>query len=196
MADQDIIQSLEQIKLRVQEELGAVREYRALLNVQKAIEEVSGIDEVTGPLEQIVDQLKLRMKDMREYQALGAVEKSIGKVSEVLDLLDTAARKRAPASPPAAGPKDAFAGVKFAPGLVGKPESGKPPIAAAVQPVPAAAPPAPLAVAPEFAPAAPPQMAAAPQPAPASPPKPPALDDIEADIANVLRVGDRLRLKN
>lgn len=195
MAGQDIIQSLEQIKLQVQEELRAVREYRALLNVRKAIEELSGLDDVTGPLEQVASQLQLRMKDMREYQALGSVEKSIGDVSQVLELLQDAAKKRAPAAPPApaSAPRDALAGVKFAPGLVGKPETGKPAVGVTVRP--AAAPPAPPAGAPEFAPATP-EAAVAAEPAPANTPVPPGLDNIEADIANVLRVGDRLRLKN
>jgi hypothetical protein len=176
MAGHDVIQSLEQIKLQVQEELRTVREYRALLNIRKAIAELSGIEEMTGPLEQVASALQLRMKDISEYRALETVEKSIGDMSEVLELLQAAARKRN------AAPKDVLAGVKFAPGLVGKAE-----VKPAVQPAAAIAQPATAAaIENPDAPAA---------QAPAQPPRTPA-DAIEADIANVLRVGERLRLKN
>jgi hypothetical protein len=181
MASQDIIQSLEHIKLQVQEELRAVREYRALLNIRNAIADLTGIDEMTAPLDQVANQLQVRLKEIREYQSLEAVEKSIADVSEVLDLLQAAASKRSP--------KDTMAGVKSAPGLAGRPGArvaGQP---VAPDPQRTAAPdavePASAAAAPEFAPAS----------TPAHPPRTPA-DDIEADIANVLRVGERLRLKS
>jgi hypothetical protein len=186
MAGPDIIQSLENIKLQVQEELRAVREYRALLNIRNAIADLTGIEEMTGPLDQVASQLQVRLKEIREYQSLEAVEKSIADVSGVLELLQAAARKRG------TSPKDTMAGVKFAPGLVGRP---------------AKIPGQPTAVSPDTQPAvgfdavepeasetaAPPEPAQTTAPAPAS--RGP-VDDIEADIANVLRVGERLRLKN
>jgi hypothetical protein len=184
MAGQDVIHSLEHIKLQVQEELRAVREYRALLNIRNAIADLSGIDEMTGPLDQVANQLLVRLKEIREYQSLEAVEKSIGDVSEVLELLQAAARKR--------GPKDAMAGVKPAPGLMGRPGSrvAGQPSAGSPDPQPAVSLDA-VERAQSEASDAPPMPAQTAAPTRASP-----VDDIEADIANVLRVGDRLRLKS
>ena len=97
MRDIGVIQSLEQIRDRVKEQLLSVKEYRAFLAVQKAIDEISEVREIVTSLETVRDQVQDRLNGVREYRALLAVEKSIADISEVLGILEEAAP--APAVP-------------------------------------------------------------------------------------------------
>lgn len=91
MRDIGVIQSLEQIRDRVKEQLLSVKEYRAFLAVQKAIDEISEVREIVTSLETVRDQVQDRLNGVREYRALLAVEKSIADISDVLGILEEAA---------------------------------------------------------------------------------------------------------
>ncbi|MBZ0146891.1 MAG: hypothetical protein K8F62_05020, partial [Pseudorhodoplanes sp.] len=70
MRDIGVIQSLEQIRDRVKEQLLSVKEYRAFLAVQKAIDEISEVREIVTSLETVRDQVQDRLNGVREYRAL------------------------------------------------------------------------------------------------------------------------------
>lgn len=91
MRDIEVIQSLEQIKDRVKNQLLGVKEYRAFLAIQKAIDEISEIGAIVTSLEASRDQVQDRLNGVREYRALLAVEKSIADISDVLGILEDTA---------------------------------------------------------------------------------------------------------
>jgi hypothetical protein len=82
-----VIQSLEGVRARVVEQLTNVPEFRALLAVETAIEEVANIPDLMACLESAKTKIIDRLTKVREYQALLAVEKSITEISEVLGVL-------------------------------------------------------------------------------------------------------------
>ena len=69
------------------EQLTNVPEFRALLAVETAIEEVSNIPDLMACLDSAKTKIIDRLMKVREYQALLAVEKSITEISEVLGVL-------------------------------------------------------------------------------------------------------------
>jgi hypothetical protein len=93
----EIIRSLEKIQDQVKRELQDVKTYRAFIALDKAIEEISDIEEIARSLTGIRGQVIDRLNDVREYRALLAVEKSVLDISEVLSVLEDASRKRAEA---------------------------------------------------------------------------------------------------
>jgi hypothetical protein len=94
----EIIRSLEKIQDQVKQELLDVKTYRAFVALDKAIEEISEIEEIARSLTGIRGQVVDRLNDVREYRALLAVEKSVLDISEVLKVLEDASKKRAEAT--------------------------------------------------------------------------------------------------
>src|SRR5947209_7779413 len=90
----EIIRELEKIQDQVKQELQNVKTYRAFLAVDKAIEEISEIEEIARSLTGIRSQVVDRLNDVREYRALLAVEKSVQDIAEVLGVLEEASRRR------------------------------------------------------------------------------------------------------
>src|SRR5436190_5069131 len=90
----EIIRSLEKIQDQVKQELQNVKTYRAFLALDKAIDEISEIEDIARSLTGIRGQVVDRLNDVREYRALLAVEKSVLDISEVLSVLEEASRKR------------------------------------------------------------------------------------------------------
>src|SRR5436190_18384999 len=90
----EIIRSLEKIQDQVKQELQNVKTYRAFLALDKAIDEISEIEDIARSLTGIRGQVVDRLNDVREYRALLAVEKSVVDISEVLNVLEEASRKR------------------------------------------------------------------------------------------------------
>jgi hypothetical protein len=82
-----VIQSLERVRERVQEQLIKVPEFRALLAVETSISEVSHIPDLVDGLQSAKQKITDRLMTIREYQAMLAVEKSITEISEVLGVL-------------------------------------------------------------------------------------------------------------
>ena len=83
----EIIRSLEKIQDQVKQELQNVKTYRAFLALDKAIDEISEIEDIARSLTGIRGQVVDRLNDVREYRALLAVEKSVLDISEVLSVL-------------------------------------------------------------------------------------------------------------
>jgi hypothetical protein len=133
-----VIQSLEGVRARVVEQLTNVPEFRALLAVETAIEEVANIPDLMACLESAKTKIIDRLTKVREYQALLAVEKSITEISEVLGVL--AGGEFPNATTPAVAPEAQEA-------LQLEADEPTPPIATAPQPPePVASPTAPLQV--------------------------------------------------
>ena len=88
MQSSEVLESLSNIKGRVEAHLRNVKEYRAFLAIQAAMDEISHIGELVTPLEGVKDGVRQRLNDLREYRALLAVEKSIADIANVLGLLD------------------------------------------------------------------------------------------------------------
>jgi hypothetical protein len=82
-----IIQSLERVRERVQEQLIRVPEFRAFLAVETSISEVSHVPDLVDCLQSAKQKIMDRLMTIREYQAMLAVEKSITEISEVLGVL-------------------------------------------------------------------------------------------------------------
>ena len=133
-----VIQSLEGVRARVVEQLTNVPEFRALLAVETAIEEVANIPDLMACLEPAKTKIIDRLMKVREYQALLAVEKSITEISEVLGVL--AGGEFPNATTPAVAPEAQEA-------LQLEADEPTPPVATAPQPPePVASPTAPLQV--------------------------------------------------
>jgi len=131
-----VIQSLEGVRARVVEQLTNVPEFRALLAVETAIEEVANIPDLMACLESAKTKIIDRLTKVREYQALLAVEKSITEISEVLGVL--AGGEFPNATCPAVAPEAQEA-------LQPEADEPTPPVATAPQPPePVATPTAPL----------------------------------------------------
>lgn len=82
-----VIQSLQRVRERVQEQLIKVPEFRAFLAVETSISEVSHIPALLDSLQSARQKIMDRLMTIREYQAMLAVEKSINEISEVLGVL-------------------------------------------------------------------------------------------------------------
>ena len=82
-----VIQSLERVRERVQEQLIKVPEFRAFLAVETSISEVSHVPDLVDGLQSAKQKIMDRLMTIREYQAMLAVEKSITEISEVLGVL-------------------------------------------------------------------------------------------------------------
>jgi hypothetical protein len=133
-----VIQSLEGVRARVVEQLTNVPEFRALLAIETAIEEVANIPDLMACLESAKTKIIDRLMKVREYQALLAVEKSITEISEVLGVL--AGGEFPNATTPAVAPEAQEA-------LQLEANEPTPPVATAPQPPePVASPTAPLQV--------------------------------------------------
>ena len=88
MQSTEVVESLQNIRDQVETHLRNVREYRAFLSIQAAMDEISHVGELHSPLESVCEGVKQRLNELREYRALIAVEKSIVDISGVLGLLD------------------------------------------------------------------------------------------------------------
>ena len=120
------------------EQLTNVPEFRALLAVETAIEEVANIPDLMACLDSAKTKIIDRLMKVREYQALLAVEKSITEISEVLGVL--AGSEFPNATAPAVAPEAQEA-------LQLEADEPTPPVARAPQPPePVASPTAPLQV--------------------------------------------------
>jgi hypothetical protein len=97
-----VIQSLERVRERVQEQLVKVPEFRAFLAVETSISEVSHIPDLVDGLQSAKQKIMDRLMTVREYQAMLAVEKSIKEISEVLGVLAEGESANATAETPAA----------------------------------------------------------------------------------------------
>jgi hypothetical protein len=82
-----VIESLERVRERVQEQLIKVPEFRAFLAVETSISEVSQVPDLVDVLQSAKQKILDRLMSVREYQAMLAVEKSITEISEVLGVL-------------------------------------------------------------------------------------------------------------
>jgi hypothetical protein len=103
-----VIESLERVRGRVQEQLIKVPEFRAFLAVETSISEVSHVPDLVDGLQSAKQKIMDRLMTIREYQAMLAVEKSITEISEVLGVLAEGesgnATPATPAAPKAADP--------------------------------------------------------------------------------------------
>ena len=106
MQSTEVVESLQNIRDQVETHLRNVREYRAFLSIQAAMDEISHVGELHSPLENVREGVKQRLNELREYRALLAVEKSIVDISGVLGLLDEITPRPA-AQQPAAEPAPA-----------------------------------------------------------------------------------------
>jgi hypothetical protein len=88
MQSTEVVESLRNIRDQVETHLRNVREYRAFLAIQAAMDEISHVGELHSPLGDVQEGVKQRLNELREYRALLAVEKSITDISGVLGLLD------------------------------------------------------------------------------------------------------------
>ena len=95
MQSNEVLESLSNIKGQVEAHLRNVKEYRAFLAIQAAMDEISHIAELVSPLESVKDGVRQRLNDLREYRAMLAVEKSITDIANVLGLLDEIAPRPA-----------------------------------------------------------------------------------------------------
>lgn len=98
-----VIESLERVRKRVQEQLIKVPEFRAFLAVETSISEVSHVPDLVDGLQSAKQKILDRLMSVREYQAMLAVEKSITEISEVLGVLaegeSASATPETPAAP-------------------------------------------------------------------------------------------------
>jgi hypothetical protein len=101
-----VIQSLERVRERVQEQLIKVPEFRALLAVETSISEVSHVPDLMDGLQSAKQKIMDRLMTIREYQAMLAVEKSITEISEVLGVLAEGESANATPETPAAPQTD------------------------------------------------------------------------------------------
>jgi hypothetical protein len=106
MQSTEVVESLQNIRDQVETHLRNVREYRAFLSIQAAMDEISHVGELHSPLGDVCEGVKQRLNELREYRALIAVEKSIVDISGVLGLLDEITPRPA-AQPPAVEPAPA-----------------------------------------------------------------------------------------
>jgi len=74
-----VIQTLERVRERVQEQLMKVPEFRAFLAVETSISEVSHVPDLVDCLQSAKQKIMDRLMTIREYQAMLVVEKSITK---------------------------------------------------------------------------------------------------------------------
>jgi hypothetical protein len=101
-----VIQSLERVRERVQEQLIKVPEFRAFLAVETSISEVSHVPDLVDCLQSAKQKIMDRLMTVREYQAMLAVEKSITEISEVLGVLSEGESANATPETPAAPQTD------------------------------------------------------------------------------------------
>jgi hypothetical protein len=106
MQSTEVVDSLLNIRGDVEAHLRNVKEYRAFLSIQAAMDEIAHVGELHSPLEGVREGVRQRLNELREYRALLAVEKSITDIADVLGLLDEIA-PRAVASPAAEPAVDA-----------------------------------------------------------------------------------------
>jgi hypothetical protein len=106
MQSTEVVESLKDIRDQVETHLRGVREYRAFLSIQAAMDEISHVGELHSPLGDVREGVRDRLNTLREYRALLAVEKSITDITDVLGLLGEIAPRPA-AQPPAAEPAPA-----------------------------------------------------------------------------------------
>jgi hypothetical protein len=99
MQSTEVIETLQGIRDQVETHLRGVREYRAFLSIQVAMDEIAHVGELHSPLEAVREGVRQRLNDLREYRALLAVEKSITDIAGVLGLLDEIAPRPAPQAP-------------------------------------------------------------------------------------------------
>jgi hypothetical protein len=88
MQSAEVLESLQSIRGQVEAHLRNVKEYRAFLAIQVAMDEISHVGELHSPLEDVCEGVRARLNETREYRALLAVEKSIADIAGVLGLLD------------------------------------------------------------------------------------------------------------
>jgi hypothetical protein len=138
MQSTEVLESLQSIRGQVETHLRNVKEYRAFLAIQAAMDEISHVGELHSPLENVREGVRARLNETREYRALLAVEKSIADIAGVLGLLDEI-NPRPVAAAPAVEPAAADTVTTEATGVV---QAGEPSVAqpeAAPQPAEVAA---------------------------------------------------------
>ena len=106
MQSTEVVESLRNIRDQVETHLRNVREYRAFLAIQAAMDEISHVGELHSPLGDVREGVRDRLNTLREYRALLAVEKSITDITDVLGLLGEITPRPA-AQPPAVEPTPA-----------------------------------------------------------------------------------------
>jgi hypothetical protein len=106
MQSTEVVDSLRNIRGEVEAHLRNVKEYRAFLSIQAAMDEIAHVGELHSPLEGVREGVRQRLNELREYRALLAVEKSITDIADVLGLLDEIAPRpvASPLASPAAEP--------------------------------------------------------------------------------------------
>jgi hypothetical protein len=109
MQSTEVIESLQNIRGEVEAHLRNVKEYRAFLAIQVAMDEISHVGELHSPLESVREGVRGRLNETREYRALLAVEKSITDIAGVLGLLDEITPRSVAQAPAEPAPADTLA---------------------------------------------------------------------------------------
>jgi hypothetical protein len=109
MQSTEVLESLSNIRGQVEAHLRNVKEYRAFLSIQAAMDEISHVGELHSPLESVREGVRQRLTDLREYRALLAVDKSMTDIAGVLGLLDEIAPRPAAAAVAEPAPAEAIA---------------------------------------------------------------------------------------
>jgi hypothetical protein len=109
MQSTEVLESLSNIRGQVEAHLRNVKEYRAFLSIQAAMDEISHVGELHLPLESVREGVRQRLTDLREYRALLAVDKSMTDIAGVLGLLDEIAPRPAAAAVAEPAPAEAIA---------------------------------------------------------------------------------------
>ena len=82
---QEIIPALETTRNKIRTGLSTIREYRALLALEKCLSELSDVgDDSVATIVRLKKKLEERLGEIREYRALGAIEKTIAEVHDIL----------------------------------------------------------------------------------------------------------------
>jgi hypothetical protein len=109
MQSTEVLESLSNIRGQVEAHLRNVKEYRAFLSIQAAMDEISHVGELHSPLESVREGVRQRLTDLREYRALLAVDKSMTDIAGVLGLLDEIAPRPAASAVAEPAPAEAIA---------------------------------------------------------------------------------------
>jgi hypothetical protein len=82
---QEIIPALETARNKIRTGLSTIREYRAMLALEKCLSELSDVgDDSVLTLVRLKKKLEERLGEIREYRALGAIEKTIAEIHDIL----------------------------------------------------------------------------------------------------------------
>ena len=97
---QEIIPALETTRNNIRTGLSTIREYRAMLALEKCLSELSEVgDDSVLTLVRLKKKLEERLGEIREYRALGAIEKTIAEIHDILAETQSTSQLEAAASP-------------------------------------------------------------------------------------------------